>query len=176
MLRLSPLQGMFTCGNFIKHAHNSLHPGIQARLQQDFAVSLRREVGSPPLEPWLVLGLAFNQRMWQRQQARCGSLNKLRSICWVMPCCLLHLRQLLPTPEAELPSCWQLTRKELPEPSLHCRLWECEPQDGLQPSNGRLTQQGSVCSRCACICQLCSLQTKNLITYYFKRMKYELEN
>ena len=28
LLRLSPLQGIFTCGNFIKHAHNSLHPGI----------------------------------------------------------------------------------------------------------------------------------------------------
>lgn len=174
---LPPLQGMFTGGNFITHAHNSLHPGTQARLQPDFAVPLRCEVRSPPLEPWLVLGLAFNQRMWQQWQVRCGSLNELRSICWVMV--LLSpspQAAFCQPPEAELPSWWHLTHKELPEPSLHCQLWECDPQDGLHPSNGWLTHQGSVCSQCVCICLVCCLQTKNLITYYFKRMKYELEN
>lgn len=176
LLRLSPLQGMFTCGNFIKHAHNSLHPGIQARLQHDFAVSLRHEVCSPPLEPWLVLGLAFNQRMWQWWQVCCGSLNKLRSICWVMPYCLLHLRQLLPTPRSRPAQLMAADTQGAPgaQPPL--------PTVGVWTSGWFVTKQrltdteGSVCSRCAGICLLCCLQTKNLITYYFKRMKYELEN
>lgn len=68
LLRLPPLQGIFTCGNFIKHAHNSLHPGNQAHLQHDFAVSLRCKVCFPPLEPWLPWDLLSTRE--------CGSSDK----------------------------------------------------------------------------------------------------
>ena len=161
---------------FMKYVHSSLPPCIHAPLQCDFAIPLRGWSLFP--YPWTVAGLGtcfepqnvaeVTSTLWPTEQAQV--------VCWLMA-------RLSPSPqptfcqppEAEWPSWWQLTHKELPEPSLHCWLWKCEPQDGLQPSNGWLTHQRSACSA-MCIYQLCCFLTKNVITYYYKRMKCEGEN
>ena len=68
---------------------------------------------------------------------------------------------------------WHARSSRSPPPLPTVGVWT----SGWFATKQRLTDtKGSVCSRCAGICQLCCLQTKNLITYYFKRMKYELEN
>lgn len=61
---------------------------------------------------------------------------------------------MLPTPRSRAAQLMAADGREVPEPSLHCRLWECEPQDGLQPSNGRLAHQGR-CARGAYVYASC---------------------